>query len=197
MIVDNRKIRDYLSMFDGDVSAAVNALQQIANDAILLPTLEPISSHITAQNASLRGCARVGAAASVGHRRWRIKGRNNKNGRVAPVSQSDSVAGGTGRRYQAGIHPASCGEPGRGKQAMPPPRAPSPHRGWTDGKWPQRCAPLDVTARNLRGLTTAPSCQTSKCTWAPVERPLEPALAISWPERTRSPTWRSSLELCA
>ncbi len=53
MIVHNRKVRDYLSMFDGDVSAAVNALQQIANDAILLPTLEPISSHITAQNASL------------------------------------------------------------------------------------------------------------------------------------------------
>src|SRR5690606_31873728 len=39
--------------------------------------------------------------------------------------------------------------------------------------------------RNLRGSTTRPRSQTSKWTWAPVERPVEPARATCWPARTR------------
>ena len=56
---------------------------------------------------------------------------------------------------------------------------------------------LPPSPRNLRGLTTRPLSQTSKCTWAPVERPVEPALATSCPARTRSPTFTTRRELCA
>src|SRR5690606_6035213 len=44
------------------------------------------------------------------------------------------------------------------------------------------------SSRNFRGLCRRPFSQTSRCTWAPVERLVESALAISWPTRTRSPT---------
>src|SRR5690606_6627723 len=54
-----------------------------------------------------------------------------------------------------------------------------------------------ASPRNLRGLCRRPFSQTSRCTWAPVERPVEPALAICWPTRTRSPTFTVLRELCA
>lgn len=51
--------------------------------------------------------------------------------------------------------------------------------------------------RKWCGLTTAPFFHTSKCTCTPVDRPVDPALAISSPERTREPAFRVSLELWA
>src|SRR5690606_12685493 len=51
--------------------------------------------------------------------------------------------------------------------------------------------------RNLRGLATRPFSHTSKCTWAPVLRPVLPARAICWPTRTRSPTCTTLAELWA
>ena len=69
----------------------------------------------------------------------------------------------------------------------------------TKSAQPRLILPTGVgpSPRNLRGLTTPPFSQTSKCTCAPVERPVEPALAISWPTRTRSPTRTTRRELCA
>src|SRR5690606_11525982 len=61
----------------------------------------------------------------------------------------------------------------------------------------RRATGARLSPRNLRGLTTAPFSQTSKCTWAPVERPVEPALATSCPARTRSPLFTTRRELCA
>ena|GEM_PF-3129228 len=59
------------------------------------------------------------------------------------------------------------------------------------------CRLTPMSPRNWRGFCTRPFSQTSKCTWAPVERPVEPALAISSPTRTRSPTFTTLRELCA
>ena len=41
----------------------------------------------------------------------------------------------------------------------------------------------------LTGSTVRPLCETSKCTWGPVERPLEPIRAMVCPFLTFSPTW--------
>ena len=69
-----------------------------------------------------------------------------------------------------------------------------------------RCVPLpaqpfsmsgDCWLEELARIHVAAAFPDFKCTCAPVDRPVEPALAISCPARTSSPTLRVRRELCA
>ena len=54
--------------------------------------------------------------------------------------------------------------------------------------------PMD---RNLLGFKGIPFSRTSKCRCGPVERPVEPTFAITWPFITTSPTLTRLLDRCA
>ena len=52
-----------------------------------------------------------------------------------------------------------------------------------------------ISGRKLRGSFQRPLMMTSKCTWHPVEFPVVPLRATSWPCLTTSPTLAMSAEL--
>ncbi len=106
--------------------------------------------------------------------------RRSSAGTRAPARRRPSVRGDANIRHRKRRRRT----PGGAAQRWPPGVRAQPFSG-------------DCWLRKLRGFTTRPFSQTSKCTWAPVERPVEPALAISCPARTSSPTFRVRRELCA
>lgn len=170
-----------------------------------------LASHWLAGRASARRlCLRAGrAGAFTSH--WLVPHRMpgaTAQGRNEQACPATGLKGRRGTPHKPVARPApdprrhSATETGKsGKALQPWTPLPSPARGRHHRPSPRadrhqrRLTPF--SPRNCRGLRTCPFSQTSRCTWAPVERPVEPALATCCPARTRSPTWTELRELCA
>ena len=51
------------------------------------------------------------------------------------------------------------------------------------------CSVSQTVGSTVDSSASSLAVRTSKCRWAPVERPVEPTAAMSWPALTLSPTW--------
>src|SRR5690606_20952991 len=140
--------------------------------------------------AELLDLAVVAAAEDAGEQAIEHWGTGDGDGGLAGAGSGapETKKGATGALFDGNAH---CTVVAPGDDCKGGGRSPAPP-GHRAGGYLSATSP-----RNLRGLCSRPFSQTSRCTWTPVERPVEPALATCWPARTRSPTFTVLRELWA